>query len=73
MKWNDYFKIECVENPAMQDITASNWMLEDYYKYELRDPDGNLIGSYKDFRYAKKQAEYKFKKMMAKLEKILLA
>lgn len=73
MKWNDYFKIECIEQPFSGDFSRSDWTLEDYYKYELRDLDGNLIGTYRDFKYAKKQAKYKFNKMMAKLENILLA
>ncbi len=71
MKWNDYFKIVQIEN-ARSDMSASDWLLDQYYAYEIRDPDDKLIGTYKDHKYAKRQAKYKFKKLMAKLEKILL-
>lgn len=70
-KWNDYFKI--VETEDGREKSATSWMLDEYYVYELHDPEGKVVGSYKDLKYAKKQAKYKFKKLMAKLEKILLA
>lgn len=70
-KWNDYFKI--VQKEDIPSSGATSWMLEEYYTYELHDPYGNIVATYKDQRYAKKQAKYKFKKLMAKLEKILLA
>ena len=74
-KWNDYFKIvkvENVEDPGY--ASATMWLLEEsYYKYELHDPYGNVVATYKDRAYAQKQAKYKFKRMMAKLENILLA
>lgn len=53
--------------------SASMWMLDEEIRYEIHDPDGKIIGKYKDFGYAKKQAKYKFRKLQAKLEKILLA
>lgn len=74
-KWNDYFKIVQVDNSEDPGrASATMWMLdESYYKYELHDPQGNVVATYKDMKYAKKQAKYKFKRIMAKLEKILLA
>lgn len=72
MKWNDYFKIVQIENPS-NDPSAMAWIADEYYRYEIRDPDDKLIGTYRDQLYAEKQAKYKFKKIMAKLEKILLA
>jgi len=71
-KWNDYFQIVQKENLEDRAHT-SMWMFDEYYRYELVDPDGNIVATYKDHKYAKKQAKYKFKNMMAKLEKILLA
>jgi len=72
-KWNDYFKIVQVENLPRGGQSATSWMLEEYLSYEVRDPDDKLIGTYKDQKYAIKQAKYKFKRLQAKLEKILLA
>ena len=70
-KWSDYYRIVRVQT-VDRDMSATAWMLDDYWTYELHDIYGNVIGSYKDYQYAKKQAKYKFKKMQAKLEKILL-
>lgn len=70
-KWNDYFKIVQIEE--IPSSGATPWMLEEYYSYELHDPFGRIVATYKDEKYAKKQARYKFKKIMAKLERILLA
>lgn len=69
MQWKDYYKIVLVEDAS----SATNWMLDDNQKYEIRDYQDNLIGTYKDKKYAIKQAKFKFKKLQAKLEKILLA
>ncbi len=63
MKWDDYYKI------VMSD--SENWDDPITYKI-LRAADHKVIGEYKDFKYAKKQAKYKFKRMMANVEKILL-
>lgn len=72
MQWNDYYKIVRVDLLADERRSATSWMLDEEIRYELHDPDGNVIAKYKDFKYAKKQAKYKFKKLQAKLEKILL-
>ncbi len=72
-KWNDYFRIVTIENPKR---SREHWSIdfdEPYELYELHDPAGKVVATYKDFRYAKKQAKYRFKKLQAKLEKILLA
>lgn len=38
----------------------------------IRLHDNQLIGAYRDFKYAQKQAKFKFKKMQKKVEKLLL-
>lgn len=68
-KWNDYFKVVQIEKDG---AGASMWMLDEHYTYEIHDPDGKVMGSYKDQKYAIKQAKYKFRKLLAKWEKILL-
>ena len=73
MQWNDYYKIVRVDLMADEDKSATSWMLDEEIRYEIHDPDGKVIAKYKDFQYAKKQAKYRFKKLQAKLEKILLA
>lgn len=73
MQWNDYYKIVRVDLMADDKRSATSWMLDEEIRYEIHDPDGKVIAKYKDFQYAKKQAKYRFKKLQAKLEKILLA
>ena len=67
IKWTDYYRIVEIDG-----MTKSNdfWAESEYH---LEDADGKIVGVYKDYKYAKKQAKYKFKKLQAKLEKILLA
>jgi hypothetical protein len=72
MKWTDYYKIVRVDLMAEENRSATSWMLDEEIRYELHDIDGNVIAKYKDFKYAKKQAKYKFKRLQAKLENILL-
>lgn len=72
MKWNDYFKIIIVDS-AGNEPGDDDWLWGDERQFQVRDPDNKLIGTYKDEKYAKKQAKYKFKKLTAKLEKILLS
>jgi hypothetical protein len=72
-KWQEYYTIVEIENIPKEGQSASSWMMGEYSKYHLLDPDGKIIGIYKDKKYAKKQAKYKFKKILAKLERILLA
>lgn len=72
-KWDEYFRIVTIENPKR---SGERWTIdfdEPYELYELHDPTGKVVATYKDFRYAKKQAKFRFKKLQAKLEKILLA
>lgn len=65
-KWDDYYKV-IRKVPE----SATDWILQEY-KYELRDNEDKLIGTYDSYSYAVKQAKYRFKKLQAKLEKILL-
>lgn len=72
-KWDDYYKIVMVDNFRDQNGSYKIYDLDEpYYLYQLHDPSGVIVATYKDPKYAKKQAKYKFRKLQAKLEKILL-
>lgn len=65
MKWQDYYKIE--------DEWIEDGDIGSHYESRLiLIATGEIVGKYKDTKYAEKQAKYKFKKILAKLEKILL-
>lgn len=68
-KWQDYFDVVPV-TPKDQD--ASDWMLGYNQEYAIVDKNDVVIGTYKDYKYAIKQAKYKFKKIMSGVERILL-
>jgi hypothetical protein len=73
MKWSDYYKIVQIDIPQEEwndDIFSDDYA---WWKFELHDPDGRVVGTYRDYKYAKKQAKYKFKTIMAKVERLLLA
>ena len=73
-KWQDYFTIHEVDNHDTRDLNdEDSWMTHPFWLFEVRDPNNKVVGTYKDEKYAKKQARYKFKKMMANVEKILLS
>lgn len=66
-KWNEYFKI--VDNDK-SDIDNFEW---DNHEYQIVIiATGEVIGTYKDERYAIKQAKHKFKRIVSQVEKILL-
>jgi len=61
MKWQDYYKIE------------DEWVEDIGFEAKLIViATGEIVGKYKDTRYAEKQAKYKFKKILNKVETILL-
>lgn len=68
-QWSDYFDIVVKEQDDYVGLRAA-WL----------DPEWNLIvkgtnevvGTYRDYKYAIKQAKYKFKKISSRVEKILL-
>lgn len=62
-KWTDFFQVEPV---------GSDSLWADDRRYAIKDATGKQIGEYKDRKYAVKQAKYKFKKMQAKIERLLL-
>ena len=65
MRWDNYFDIEC-EYVRDGDYGSG-------YKYKLIvRSTKQLVGTYNDERYAKKQARRKFKKIADRVEKILL-
>lgn len=64
-KWEDYFKVEEV------DFDQWDKQYPNTIKLSIRST-GQIIGWYKDSRYATKQAKYKFKKIMKQVEETLL-
>lgn len=66
-KWSDYFNILSVDIPN-QDMFQYYW--REYHLVVIST--GDVIGKYKDKKYAKKQAKYKFRKITSRVEKILL-
>lgn len=63
-KWTDYFDIRI--------LSFYDWRIADKFQL-VTIHDGKVVGTYADYKYAKKQAKYKFKKLQSKLEKILLS
>ena len=66
--WKSAFYIKDIEDPAM-----FYWIGGRRRTSQLFTIDGRLVGTYDSERYATKQAKYRYKKMMAKVEKILLS
>lgn len=64
-KWEDYFNIR------EKDMEEDSFFTWPGYELVITSTD-TVIGHYKDFKYAKKQAKFKFKKMMRSVERILL-
>ena len=54
MKWTDYYKIVEFDPSAGQD-----WMTDVEYHLVVNATD-EVVGKYKDHKYAKKQAKYPF-------------
>jgi hypothetical protein len=74
-KWTDVYRV--VEKPIIS-LDSENEYLVDHpssmYRYEIIEINSSkIIGSYQDYRYAIKQARYKYKKLIAMIEKILLS
>lgn len=65
-KSQDYFYIKIVNNGTDDDPFA-----DPIYELRIISSD-ELVGTYNDFKYAKKQARFKFKKITKQVEKILL-
>lgn len=64
-KWQDYFKIVDVDREE-HDM---------FYTFEYQlvvIANDKIVGTYKDEAYAKKQAKYKFRRMLKQVEKTLL-
>lgn len=64
--WQDYFYIVAIDCRTYDDPFEP-----DMYELRIKSND-EVVGTYNDGNYAKKQARYKFKKISQKLEKILL-
>jgi hypothetical protein len=69
-KWQDYFKVVQVDEEGNSD--PDSWTWGDEFKFELHDPSGKVVATYKDQKYAVKQAKYRFKKLQKRVEQILL-
>ncbi len=64
--WQEYFYIATIDCRTNDDPFEPDM-------YELRIiSNDEVVGTYNDVNYTKKQARYKFKKISKKLEKILL-
>ncbi len=66
-KWDQYFKIVDVDKSHEDNF---EWDNHEYHLVIIST--GEVIGKYKDEKYAKKQAKYKFKRIANRVEKILL-
>ena len=64
-KWQDFYSIEEV------DLDKWNKHYPNTIKLCIKST-GQIIGWYRDTRYAEKQAKYKFKKIIKQVEKTLL-
>lgn len=81
LKWNDYFKIkETILAHKIKRDSEQEYILDQEYsmffepKYEIIEiSTSKVIGTYKDYKYAIKQARYKYKKIITKIDKILLS
>lgn len=65
--WKNFFEIKEIDVSE-----EDNWMWDNYEYHLINKHSGEVIGKYKDQRYAEKQAKYKYKKILRKLEKTLL-
>lgn len=66
-KWEDYFELSTI-SPDTPEYDSSKW-----WQVQLKiKVSGQVVGVYQDFKYAEKQAKYKFKKIIKQVEKTLL-
>lgn len=56
-KWTDYYSIVEVIPEGNHNDGAVDWMLGLSSKYQIKDMDGNVLGTYDDYKYAKKTSE----------------
>lgn len=66
--WKNFFEIKEFTSSHEDD----HWVFDNYEYHLINKHSGEVIGKYKDQRYAEKQAKYKYKKILRKLEKTLL-
>lgn len=64
--WKEMFEIKLRSEPD------GDWGYVDYYEL-INKHSGEVVGTYDDEKYAEKQARYKYKKILSKLEKALLS
>jgi hypothetical protein len=64
--WQDYFKIVEIEGAG-----PDQFLYDTKYQVIVVNTE-QVVGTYKDFKYAQKQAKYKFKKISKRVEKLLL-
>jgi hypothetical protein len=65
--WKNYFEVKEVDESEEE-----HWALDVFEYHLINKHTGEVLGIYKDKRYAEKQAKYKYKKILSKLEKSLL-
>ncbi len=67
MKWEDFYDV--MIDP---ETSGNDKMYADIRFLVVEKATGKTVGSYRDHVYAMKQAKYKFKKNLDKIEKVLL-
>lgn len=74
-KWQEVFKIEIRETkPEKPGILGTKlfhkYAVEKFALIDIRTKE--VIGLYDDYKYAKKQARYRYKKIINKIDRMLL-
>lgn len=64
--WEEYYRVDRKENSG---VDFSDWL--DTYQIVVISTN-EVVGTYKDYKYARKQAKHKFKKIVKRVERILL-
>ncbi len=65
--WQSVYKVEPVDDPDPEDPYPWN-----AYTQVVNILTGEIVGKYKSMHYAKRQARYRYKKELKKIEKALL-
>ena len=77
-RWKEMFRIESKDEHAKLDVGGFTLPLPDPFRDKVRVHSiidistGEVLGKYSSWLYAIKQARYKYKRRMRKVEKILL-
>jgi len=67
--WQTLYKVEMVTE-RVEDGDLGSYLK---HSYQLQDHNGNVLGIYRDYHYAIKQARRKYKKIVRLMEKSLMS